>query len=337
MIRDKNYSTIQDLLEDSSFNDWILNESNQDSHEWDNWLHENPENKLLADEAKDIIIGINFKKETVSEDKISLEWDKLAGKIESLEAEKLEKDLLNQSNFIRIKFVSIAASLLLLVSLGVFTYSLFSTVTHKTDYGEMLNVVLEDGSIVTLNTNSSISYSNYNPREIELKGEAFFNVKKDLSQNSKFSVKTENLTVEVYGTQFNVKTSADKTNVYLEEGNVLLNLNNGKDQQMKPGNYIEYSSVEEKIIVNKEDSFNNNYASWKSGNLIFSNTTLNDALNRVSETYGVNFSYNNIETKDILITGKVPTTDLEICLNAIKKSTNVTIQKENGILVVYKN
>ncbi|AUC14990.1 hypothetical protein BTO06_07500 [Tenacibaculum sp. SZ-18] len=337
MKKNKNYNTIQDFLEDASFNSWILNKSNEDSREWDNWLQENPKNKLLADEARDIIIGINFKKETVNDDKISLEWDKLSSRIQSLEVEKLEKDLQNQSSFIRIKFISIAASLLLLISLGIFTYSLFSKVTHKTNYGEMLNVILEDGSIVTLNVNSSISYSNYYPREIELTGEAFFNVKKDVSENSKFSVRTENLTVEVYGTQFNIKTSSDKTDVYLEEGNILLNLNNGKNQQMSPGNYIEYSSKKRKIIVNKEDSFNNNYASWKSGNLIFSNTSLNEALNRVSETYGVNFSYNNSETKDILITGKVPTTDLEICLNAIKKSTNVTIQKENGILVVYKN
>ena len=106
---------------------------------------------------------------------------------------------------------------------------------------------------------------------------------------------------------------------------------------MIPGNYIEYSSLAQKIVVNENNDTTDDHISWKYGNLIFDNATLEEALAKVSENYGIEFKYNKTETKDILITGKVPTTDLEICLNAIKKSTNIKIQKENSILVVYKN
>lgn len=334
---EKKYNTIQDLLEDQSFNNWALNPNTSDASEWELWIKKDAMNETLAAEAKDIIVGINFKNETVSEEKINSEWDILSEKLQSIQNKQLKNKVKSKSRLTSIRYISIAASFLLLVSLSVFSYSLFSEVSHKTGYGEMLNVVLEDGSVVTLNANSSIRYTNYNPRSIKLTGEAFFKVEKGIRTKSKFTVNTDNLTVEVYGTQFNVKTSKKSTNVYLEEGSILLNLDNGKEKKMIPGGYIEYSAAKQKIVVNKNNKQTTEYTSWKNGNLIFNNTNLEEALSRISETYGVQFSFNKEVSKDILITGKVPTTNLDICLNAIKKSTNINIQKENGILVVYKN
>ncbi|WP_442266608.1 FecR family protein [Tenacibaculum sp. ZS6-P6] len=330
-MKNQTYHTIQDLLEDKSFNNWALNETNSESSFWNVWIKENITNENLAAEAKDIIVGINFKKEVISKEKIDAEWEKLEAKLQKKENSTKPKRAL------KFNYFSVAASLLLFISLSVFIYTNFSTVTHKTAYGEMFDISLNDGSIVTLNSNSSISYKKNNPRNIKLTGEAYFKVQKDLTNRAKFKVTTKDLIVEVYGTQFNVKTSKNKTNVFLEEGSVLLNLNNGKAQKMIPGNYIEYSSTAQKIIVNENNNNNENHISWKNGNLIFDNATLGEALLKVSENYGVKFKYNTSEIKDILITGKVPTTDLEICLNAIKKSTNIKIQKENSILVVYKD
>ncbi|WP_299674342.1 FecR family protein [uncultured Tenacibaculum sp.] len=330
-MRDKKYHTIQDLLEDKSFNSWALDTTDTKDSFWDVWVKENSTHMSLAAEAKDIIVGINFKQETVSKEKIDTEWEKLEAKLQN------KKNSTKNKRTFKLNYFSAAASLLLFISLSVFVYTNFSTVTHKTAYGEMLDVSLKDGSIVTLNSNSSISYKKNDPRNIKLSGEAYFKVEKDLAKQAKFKVTTKDLIVEVYGTQFNVKTSEDKTNVFLEEGSVLLNLNNGKAQKMIPGNYIEYSSLAQKIVVNENNNTIDDHISWKNGNLIFDNATLEEALAKVSENYGIEFKYNKTETKDILITGKVPTTDLEICLNAIKKSTNIKIQKENSILVVYKN
>ncbi len=326
-MKNKTYHTIQDLLEDQSFNKWVL-DNTSDSDFWDVWIKENTVNKNLAEEAKDIIVGINFKKETVSKEKVDLEWEKLASKLNHTTTKKVK-----QRQF-KINYFSAAASIALLISLAVFLYTNYATVTHRTAYGEMTDVTLKDGSLVTLNSNSSISYSNNDPRTINLSGEAYFKVKKDISKKAKFKVNTKDLTVEVYGTQFNVKTLNDKTHVFLEEGSILLNLNNGKARKMIPGNYIEYSSTEKKIISENTKSVKDHIA-WKSGVLTFENTTLEEALTKVSDAYGIQFKFLKSETKDVLITGKVPTTDLKICLNAIKKSTNIKIKKENSILVVY--
>ncbi len=336
-MRKETYNTIQDLLEDASFNEWALEENSSETSSWNVWIKENPTNETLAAEAKDIIVGINFKKETVTKEKVDAEWEKFTDRIQTKELKSNKTQEKKTKKSLNFKYFSAAASILLLISASVFIYANFSNVTHKTSYGQMLDVTLEDGTLVTLNANSEISYQKNNPRNIKLSGEAFFNVKKDLATKAKFKVETGDLTVEVFGTQFNVKTLENKTNVFLEEGSVLLNLNNGEAQKMIPGNYIEYSSTAQKIIVNKNLNSTNGLISWKNGNLIFDNTSLEDALAKISETYGVKFKYNKLENKNILITGKVPITDLEICLNAIKKSTNINIRKENGILVVYKN
>ena len=218
-MRDKKYHTIQDLLEDKSFNSWALDTTDTKDSFWDVWVKENSTHMSLAAEAKDIIVGINFKQETVSKEKIDTEWEKLEAKLQN------KKNSTKNKRTFKLSYFSAVASLLLFISLGVFVYTNFSTVTHKTAYGEMLDVSLKDGSIVTLNSNSSISYKKNNPRNIKLSGEAYFKVEKDLTKQAKFKVTTKDLTVEVYGTQFNVKTSEDKTKVFLEEGSVLLNLN----------------------------------------------------------------------------------------------------------------
>lgn len=329
----KTYNTIQDFLNDESFKNWASDSHLSDVSFWNIWLQNNPSKKSIAYEAKDIILGINFKKPTISKDKVDLEWDKLTTKLKDIKAKeqkagKPQKKLL--------KYI-IAASVVFITSFITYTYFQSSLITHHTAYGEILELKLKDGTLVTLNSNSSICYNKNNPRKVELKGEAYFDVNKKETTNAKFWVYTSDLTVEVYGTQFNVKASKEKTNVYLEEGNILLSFDDGNYKQMEPGNYIEYSSQVQKVIVDKKRVSNEEQTSWKNGTLIFDHTTLAKALQKVSDTYGVFFEYETPEIKNILITGTVPTTNLDICLNAIKKSINVDIKKENSILVVSKN
>lgn len=331
----KEYTNINDFINDCSFKNWALNNQLSDVYFWDFWLKCNPSKKDTVYEARDIIIGINFKKEIISEKKIDFEWSKLESRLKKVRHPR-KKVFLNKKN--RYLISGVAASFLLLISVGSwFFYGDFMKVTHKTSFGEVLELKLNDGTLVTLNSNSTISYKKNNAREVWLKGEAFFNVSKKRASNAKFWVKTKDLTVEVFGTQFNVNSQKSKTKVFLEEGSVKLSLNNGSSKNMMPGNYIEYSSNSKKIIV--DDHLNSGYeqVAWKNGKLVFLNSTLFDALEKVSETYGVDFDFIDEETKQILITGTVPTTNLEICLNAVKKSADITIKEDNNKLIVYKN
>jgi transmembrane sensor len=78
---------------------------------------------------------------------------------------------------------------------------------------------LPDGSVITLNKYSSIKYpadfKGHN-RNVELTGEAFFNVKHD--QNKPFVIKANDILITVLGTSFNVKSRGDTTTVIVETG-----------------------------------------------------------------------------------------------------------------------
>ena len=328
-MTNKNYNTVKDFLNDVSFNNWALNEQLTDVSFWDFWLENNPDKKEIAQEAKDLIIGIKFKENTVSKEKVDLEWNKFASKINKTKVS-------TPTNKRSYKWIGIAASLLLFISFSIYFVNNETKITHKTSYGEILDLKLKDGNLVTLNANSSISYYKNNSRKVWLQGEAYFKIDKKESTNAKFWVITNDLEVEVYGTVFNVNSKKEKTQVYLEEGNIWLELKNGEEKRMMPGNFISFSAKENKILEIKDNVIAHEKTSWTNGTLIFKNTTLKEALNKVTETYGCEIIFKGNTSKQTLITGTVPTTNVDICIKAIEKSANVKIRKENTKLIVYK-
>ncbi|MEO1010416.1 MAG: FecR family protein, partial [Bacteroidota bacterium] len=104
--------------------------------------------------------------------------------------------------------------------------------TLKVPYGKKFNIQLSDGSVVQLNSGSSITYPvNFiagEDRKIALQGEAFFEVQKDSIHP--FLVNTGLLEIEVLGTRFNViaYTEDEETNVVLTEGSVSLRADNAQ-------------------------------------------------------------------------------------------------------------
>ena len=326
----KQYNTINDFLEDVSFKNWALQNNGTDINFWEFWIANNPEKNELVNKAKDLVLGVSFNKDLVSREKVAFEWKKLEAKIQ-----KKTKAPKAKVRFLR-KF-SAAASILLLLSLGLYFLESNSKITHKTNYGEILNIKLQDGSDVTLNSNSSLSYYKNESRKVWLSGEAFFQVDKKVVTQAKFWVITKDLSVEVYGTSFNVSTKKEKTDVFLEEGNIWLKLKNGADKKMIPGNYISYSAEENKILEDKNIFNPIIKTSWKDGSLLFENLSLEKAMEKIEESYGYSIVFKDDNSKNILITGAVPITNIDICIKAIEKSAGVFIvKKENSLIISRK-
>ena len=323
----KEYNTINDFLDDTSFKNWVLQNNGTDVGFWNFWIANNPHKKELVDTAKDLVLGISFNKKDVDKEKIALEWKKLETKIEAK-----NPILKKKRNYF--KAFSAAASILLLISISFYFVYNNSKITHNTNYGEILNLKLQDGSHVTLNSNSSLSYYKNKSRKVWLTGEAFFQVDKKTATNAKFWVLTDDLSVEVYGTSFNVNTKKKKTDVFLEEGNIWLKLSNGTDKKMIPGNYISYSSDKNKILEDKNILNATIKTSWKNGSLLFENLSLEKAMEKIEESYGYSIIFKDDLTKNTLITGAVPITNIDICIKAIEKSANVTILKKDNNLII---
>lgn len=321
---EKKYNSINDFLEDNSFKNWVMQKNAMDITFWEFWIANNQDKKELVTKAKDLILGISFQKNMVSDEKLALEWKKLEKKI------KVKKQ-----KFRLLKPFGIAASILLMVTIGVYFLN-SSKVTHKTNFGEILKIKLQDGSDVTLNSNSSLTYYKNESRKVWLKGEAFFQVDKKRATNAKFWVNTEDLIVEVYGTTFNVNTKKKKTSVFLEEGEVWLKLKNGNDKKMIPGNFISYSSKKDEILENINIFNPTVKTSWKDGSLLFENLSLEKAMEKIEESYGYSIIFKDNISKNTLITGAVPTTNIDICIKAIEKSVDVIIIKKDNSLIISK-
>ena len=323
----KQYDTINDFLDDSSFENWCLQRNGTDINFWEFWIANKPDKEELVHKARDLVLGISFDKNFVSEEKVALEWDKLEAKIQVKKMKPKRKVRF-------LKQFSVAVSLLLLISVGFYFINSNTKVTHNTNYGEVLNIKLQDGSDVTLNSNSSLSYYENESRKVWLSGEAFFQVDKKAVTNAKFWVLTDDLSVEVYGTSFNVNTKKKKTDVFLEEGSIWLKLKNGADKKMIPGNYISYSSKKNEILEDKNIFNSVTKTSWKDGSLLFENLSLEKAMEKIEESYGFAIVFKEDKSKNILITGAVPITNIDICIKAIEKSVDVTITKKDNSLII---
>lgn len=153
-------------------------------------------------------------------------------------------------------------------------------------------VILPDGSNVWLNASSTIRFSvpfNNETRNVDLLGEAFFEVKKN--PENPFIVHSGNVKVKVLGTRFNCKAfDEDSTiEVTLEEGKIALNIQSKTETnevEMKPGDHAIVSKGRDVATIKSENICK--YVAWHKGKLVFDNTPMTEVAQMISRWYGVN-------------------------------------------------
>ena len=239
---------------------------------------------------------------------------------------------------VNIKYASIAAAVTALIC---FTFYLsqeyFFYDTYSTAYGMTKNILLDDGSEITLNANSKLKVPkdlvNNNIREIWLDGEAFFSVAKR-PDGVKFSVHTDNLNIEVLGTKFNVSNRRGKTEVVLNEGSVKLTSevdNTNAILYMKPGDFVSLSQSDttfKRKIVKPEK-----HNAWQSNKLMFQDAPLREVAQKIEDYYGVKIEIEDEEVGDRQLTGTLPNNDLGIVLRSLSASHNLEIQREDNRII----
>lgn len=163
--------------------------------------------------------------------------------------------------------------------------------------GQKSTVFLKDGSKVILNSSSSIKYrSNFGQdnRDIELVGEAFFEVTKN--EQLPFNVVSGDLTTTALGTSFNIKAYPNQqyVQVSLVSGRTKTSLNGTSLMEfLEPGQYIEYDIRDGEM--NKLSFDSREVLSWKVGVLYFENKKFEEVVTILEEWYDVeiNLNYGN--------------------------------------------
>ncbi|WP_411031420.1 FecR family protein [Spongiimicrobium sp. 3-5] len=337
-MKDNSKPFLDKLLNDSSFRNWANNGNRNDVAFWNAWIKNNPDKIAVVNNAKDILLGITFKKNDLGDDFVHQKLEDVLDKIQEKDQKRASASVLNlKSGISRLhKVAAIAAIGLVFIVVGVLVTSNSQQVLHKTGYGEVMNLKLPDGTSVVLNGNSEISYTKKNTRDVSLKGEAYFKVKPKYASKAKFWVNTKDLRVEVYGTQFHVNTRDEKTDVALDEGSINLLLNNGVYKEMVPGEFVSYSD-ETKVIFHEKVSQEQSYSLWREGTYIFNNIKLKEVMKHLEYAYGIPAEFTDQTIADRVLSGGIPNENLQICLFAIEKSTGTKIVRKDNKLIILNN
>ncbi len=181
--------------------------------------------------------------------------------------------------------------------------------------GERMQVILQDGTVVLLNSGTKLRYpqkfSLFN-RTVELSGEGYFDVAK--MKSAPFIIELKGVSVEVTGTKFNVKSYADDQKVWvaLKEGGVKLQDDKRLEYLLVPGDQVEYDRLSGEYKVERMESFEK-VTAWRDNSLNFYLTPLVDILKVLERQYDAHFVIGDsllLNSRFTLSTTKVNMTDV---------------------------
>jgi len=235
------------------------------------------------------------------------------------------------------RYAGIAAAVILLAASAVFYYQhYFIYTTYATDYGMTRDIVLDDGSEVILNANSSLKVPRQlsGHREVWLEGEAFFSITKK-PNHARFVVHTDNLNVEVLGTKFNVSSRHQKTEVMLDEGSVKLtsSLPDVKEPLMMiPGDLVSLSNKD--AAFKKKTVEPARYSAWRSNLMVFEDTPLSKVAQQIEDYYGIEVEIANAALMKSQLTGTLPNNNLGIVLKSLSATLKMTVVREEHKIIL---
>lgn len=229
-----------------------------------------------------------------------------------------------------------------------------------TKNGASTKMVLPDGSTVWLNAGSKLDYTRIGKtgnREVQLTGEAFFDVVKNPERP--FIIHTSKIDVKVLGTKFNVKAYPDDKTVEtsLVQGSVEVFVKNrpGEKYLLKPNQKLVLLNNTETDILPKATSnktpkfpiiaidhltYRNNdttalETSWMQHKLVFENETFAEVARKMERWYDVNIQFRKAPLEDELLTGDFRKETLKQALDALRITTDFRYKIEDKTVIIY--
>ncbi|MCK0190009.1 DUF4974 domain-containing protein [Arenibacter sp. F20364] len=201
--------------------------------------------------------------------------------------------------------------------------------TLTVPYGKRFDLLLSDGTQITLNSGTSLKYPvqflKTKNRQVFLDGEAFFNVAKD-SLNP-FIVNTNGLNVRVLGTKFNLSSYPEDqyVNTTLVEGSVSVynkqdTFDSSNASLLEPGFKAEWNKYNKQILVEEADIAM--HTDWLNGKIILRHVPFKNIVKKLERHYNVEIVNNNPELDEELFTASF---DVET-IDQVFKTFNLTYE-----------
>jgi ferric-dicitrate binding protein FerR (iron transport regulator) len=237
-------------------------------------------------------------------------------------------------------FLRYAAAIILVIFLfvSILPFSYIFNKQISTDFGEIKQVSLPDGSELTLYSNSKITWNGLNfksQRVVYLDGEANFDIQHN-QEATKFKVKTKNeVTVIVYGTEFRFFTRERGSKVELNKGVIKLHYKEGKSKKtiaMNPGESI---SLNKENRLTERSTFNpDRNVEIKKHRFVFNNTPLSELKNLISENFGLGIIIPDKEIEKLTLTGTYTGNSLNELINSLSAVTGLNFYKHHGRIYI---
>lgn len=232
-------------------------------------------------------------------------------------------------------WIKIAASVVLVIGLAVLGYWIYDNRTPQQMLAQtnntVLNDTLPDGSVVTLNKTSSLSYPSRfrgSKREVVLKGEAFFHVAPD--KTKPFIVSVNDVEITVVGTSFNVRSENGLTAVIVETGIVRVT-HKGKTVELHANEQLAVTSADS---LNKAPVTDKLYNYYRTKEFVCDDTPLWKLVEVLNEAYKSNIVIARPELRDLRINVSLYNESLDRVLELISLTLGVKINKTAGQVII---
>lgn len=233
-----------------------------------------------------------------------------------------------QKSVARLRFsvFRIAASILLVAALGIISYQVYNNTKVEqlalTTTREVRIDTLSDGSVITLNKASSLSYPSRfkgNQRAVALKGEAFFNITPD--KKKPFVITIDSIEVTVLGTSFNIREEKESMEVVVETGIVqvrsgqqVVELRAGERIQIRSGGQLAKEKVTDKL-----------YNYYRSKEFVCDQTPLWKLVEVINKAYDTQIEIGREELRDLPMNATFNNESLDQVLKVISLTFDITV------------
>ncbi|MBC7901964.1 MAG: FecR domain-containing protein [Gemmatimonadaceae bacterium] len=298
------------------------------------WLRARPANQKVYDHVV-LIWEKSLEVPSTRQVDAGAAWDRFRSVI-STEGRNPDalKRVIGISPFGRNDFLRVAAIFILLIG-GAFTgYFLFKSPANQivSTNEKALVKNLSDGSIVTLNSHSSLSHPKKfrgNNREVNLKGEAFFDIKPD--KTKPFIIHANEVDVKVVGTSFNIKTINGKTEIIVETGVVEVSYKS-KMLRLSAGQKIITSITDDVLAVEKVTDKLYNY--YRSKEFVCDNTPLWKLVEVLNQAYDADIIIERKELRTLPLTTTFSNEPLENILAVIQQTFAITVERRGKQIIL---
>jgi transmembrane sensor len=325
-VKDESYH-----IDDNSLVKYLLDEStDSEKNAVEEWMNAHNDNRRYFDHFK--LIWEESKQfaalSTIDEE---ASWQRFRSRIKQSPVERGKV-----RGFNRIYWMKVAAMIIVIAGAAILALQVFNTREPSMQVVQSLNQIvpdtLPDGSIVTLNKHSVLSYPGKfkgDNRSISLQGEAFFQVKPDKSKP--FIVQVNDVTVRVVGTSFNIKSINGNTEVIVETGIVQV-IRNNQRVDLHPNDKLLVKSSDSLFEKQKETGTLYNY--YRTKEFECDNTPLWKLVEILNQAYDVNIIIGNNKLRNLPLTTTFNNESLDNILEVIRQTFKISVVRSGNSIIL---